>query len=134
MLNHNIQNPWYKTMTMALDKSQYKINEKHTSIPKYNSDGAWVSLCLCPIFHSDPVSLLNDRCFDKLHTYIFKIGMIQSKSSWFAWARTMPFHSLTLNLLQMLYFFLKKKLWSKCLMLVEHTYTSMKGSIAFKFV
>lgn len=141
------------------DKSQYRINEKYTSISQniyiqytYCITKMWcvcVSWCLyvCPIYSRcpDPISCLNDRYRCKLHIYIFKIGMIQSKSSWFAWAlEQCPFPlflsrtpSGILHLLQMLYFFLsrnKKKLWYKCLMLVQctaYTYTSVKGSIAF---
>lgn len=147
-------------MTMALDKSQYKNKwEKYTSIPKmyyirFYTAVLWSGVLACllaflcvglpnsPI--PDPVSCLNDRCRCKLHIYIFKIGMIQSKSSWLAWARTMPFLSPSVSpphttSLQMLYFLSslfstkKKKLWYKCLMLVQPTYTSMKGSIAFLF-
>lgn len=88
-------------MTMAPDKSQYRINEKHTSIPKYIQEHVTVmwlclrfSLYLClpnslhsiP-FHSRPCFTSKRLCCRcKLHIYIFKIGMIQSKSSWFAWA------------------------------------------------
>lgn len=140
----------HKTMTMALDKSQYENKwEKYTSIPKMYTllpqwcDVVWCAclfLCVCvpdsPI--PDPVSCLNDRCRCKLHIYIFKIGMIQSKKFM---VRLSSNNALSLTTapplckccISFLLRFLKKKLWYKYLMLVQHTYTSVKGSIAFLF-
>lgn len=143
-----IQYTWPETMTTTLDKSQYCINEVHRpththSQPSQNLFYLYPTMvavvaALCCACTRNPHSsyavcfllLFTTVAFvNCIHTFL-KLQMIQSKSSWFAWAQTMPpLTSIVLSLCfyfsrsgaspfaHVSLFFIKKKrrkLWNKC--------------------